>query len=129
MINKCVLMGRITQDLELKKTPNGTSVLSFNLVIDRNYVKTGEERQTDYITCVAWRQSAEFIVRNFAKGRMIAVMGSLRSRSYDDKNGTKHYVTEIYVDEISFTGEKKNNSGGFEELPPDYVLPFDEENV
>lgn len=107
MLNRVILMGRITQDLELRQTPNGISVLTFNIAVDRGYSKQGEDRQTDFITCVAWRQSAEFISRYFGKGRMIAIEGSLRTRTYDDKNGTKHYVTEVYVDNASFTGEPK----------------------
>lgn len=111
MINKVILMGRITRDLELKQTPNGISVLTFNIAIDRNYARQGEERQADFISCVAWRSTAEFIHRYFGKGRMIALIGNLRTRSYDDKNGTKHYVTEVYVDEVSFTGEPKPQGG------------------
>ena len=109
MLNKVIIMGRITQDLELKQTPSGVSVLSFNVAVDRSYAKQGEERQTDFINCVAWRQHAEFISRYFSKGRMIALEGNLRTRTYDDKNGTKHYVTEVYVDSVSFTGEPKQN--------------------
>lgn len=110
MLNKVILMGRITQDLDLRTTPTGASVLTFNVAVDRGYVKQGEERQADFITCVAWRQQAEFINRYFSKGRMIAIEGSLRTRTYDDKNGTKHYVTEVYVDNVSFTGEKATQS-------------------
>lgn len=110
MLNKVILMGRITQDLDLRTTSTGASVLTFNVAVDRGYVKQGEERQADFITCVAWRQQAEFINRYFSKGRMIAIEGSLRTRTYDDKNGTKHYVTEVYVDNVSFTGEKATQS-------------------
>ena len=107
MLNRVILMGRITQDLELKSTPSGVSVLSFSIAVDRGFVKQGEERQADFISCVAWRQQAEFISKYFGKGRMIAIEGNLRTRTYDDKNGTKHYVTEVYVDSASFTGEPK----------------------
>lgn len=110
MLNRVILMGRITQDLELRTTAGGQSVLTFNIAVDRNFVKQGEERQADFITCVAWRQQAEFISRYFAKGRLIAIEGNLRSRTYDDKNGTKHYVTEVYVDQVSFTGERAQQS-------------------
>ena len=105
-------MGRITQDLDLRTTAGGQSVLTFNIAVDRNFVKQGEERQADFITCVAWRQQAEFINRYFSKGRLIAIEGNLRSRTYDDKNGTKHYVTEVYVDQVSFTGERAQQSNG-----------------
>ena len=120
MLNKVILMGRITQELELKQTTNGTAVLSFNVAVDRSYTKQGEEKQTDFITCVAWRKTAEFINNYFGKGRMIALEGQLRSRTYDDKNGTKHYVTEVYVDNVSFTGEPKqgeNSSAPSQSVP------------
>jgi single-strand DNA-binding protein len=102
-------MGRITQDLDLKSTPSGASVLQFNVAVERSFVKQGEDRQTDFITCVAWRQQAEFISKYFGKGRMIAIEGNLRTRTYEDKNGSKHYVTEVYVDSVSFTGEPKQD--------------------
>lgn len=111
MLNKVILSGRITQDLELRQTNNGNSVLQFTLAVQRNFAKQGEERQTDFITCVAWGKTAEFISRFFSKGRSIAVIGNLRSRTYDDKNGTKHYVTEVYVDEAQFTFEPKQQGG------------------
>ena len=111
MLNRVILMGRITQDLDLRTTPSGVSVLTFTVAVDRGYVRQGEERQTDFITCVAWRQQAEFISRYFAKGRMIAIEGNLRTRTYDDKNGTKHYVTEVFVDSVSFTGERAAQGG------------------
>lgn len=110
MLNRVILMGRITHDLELKTTPNGTSVLSFSIAVERSYAKQGEDRQTDFINCVAWRQQAEFISKYFGKGRMIALEGSLRTRTYDDKNGVKHYVTEVYADNVSFTGEAKQGT-------------------
>ncbi len=119
MLNRVILMGRITHDPELKQTPSGVSVLSFSVAVDRSFVKQGEERQTDFINCVAWRQQAEFISRYFGKGRMIALEGQLRSRTYDDKNGTKHYVTEVYVDNVSFTGEPKQASQR-QEYGPEY---------
>lgn len=111
MLNKVILMGRITRDLELRQTPQGASVLTFTIAVDRSFVRQGEERQADFITCVAWRNQAEFINRYFGKGRMIAIVGNLRTRTYDDKNGTKHYVTEVFVDEVSFTGEAKQQNG------------------
>lgn len=106
MLNRTVLMGRITRDLELRQTPSGVSTVSFTLAVDRSYVKQGEERQADFISCVAWRQTAEFITKYFRKGSLIALEGQLRSRVYDDNNGVKHYVTEVFVDNVSFTGEK-----------------------
>ncbi len=113
MLNRVILMGRISQDLDLRQTPNGVSVLTFNIAVDRGYSKQGEERQADFITCVAWRQQAEFISRYFSKGRMIAIEGNLRTRNYEDKNGTRHYVTEVYVDNVSFTGEPKQGGASY----------------
>lgn len=107
MLNRVILMGRITRDLELRQTPSGVSALSFTVAVERSCQKQGEERQTDFIDCVAWRQNAEFISRYFGKGRLIALEGQLRTRSYDDRNGAKRYVTEVYVDSVSFTGESK----------------------
>ena len=136
MINKVILMGRITQDLELKQTPNGTSVLAFTVAVERNYSK-GEDKQSDFINCVAWKEKAEFISKYFGKGRMIAIEGNLRTRAYDDKNGVKHYVTEVYVDNVSFTGEKKQtetvhtnpadsigNPDDYEDVLSDDGVPF-----
>ena len=112
MLNKVIIMGRITHDLEVKQTPSGVSVLSFSVAVQRSFAKQGEERQTDFINCVAWRQQADFIGRYFGKGRMICIEGALRTRTYDDKNGTKHYVTEVYVDNANFTGEPRQQEGG-----------------
>ena len=115
-IARAILLGRITQNLELKQTPNGIAVLTFTVAVDK-----GEDRQTDFINCVAWRQQAEFINRYFGKGRMIALEGNLRTRTYDDKNGTKHYVTEVFVDSVSFTGESKQGSSQSGVRPDGYT--------
>ncbi|ADU22959.1 single-stranded DNA-binding protein [Ruminococcus albus] len=112
MLNRVILMGRITQDLEVRQTPNGVSALTFNVAVDRNFKDQSGQYQSDFITCVAWRQTAEFIGKYFGKGRLIALEGTLRSRTYEDKNGTKHYVTEVYVENASFTGEKAQQGGG-----------------
>ena len=111
MVNNVVLMGRIANDLEVKVTSSGIAVLSFNIAIERPYSKNDEEKKADFITCVAWKQRASFIEKYFGKGKMIAVTGALRSRTYDDKDGIRHYVTEVLVDSVSFTGEKKSESG------------------
>lgn len=107
MINCAIIMGRITNDLQLRQTPSGISALSFTVAVDRSYQKQGEERQADFINCVAWRQQAEFISRYFGKGRMIAIEGQLQSRTYQDKNGSNHQVIELIVQQASFTGEAK----------------------
>lgn len=113
MLNRVVIMGRITQDLEVKQTQSGVACLQFNVAVERNFKNANGEHDTDFIACVAWRESAEFINRYFGKGKMIAVEGQLRSRTYEDKNGSKHYITEVYVDSASFTGEKSQQNSGF----------------
>lgn len=107
MLNKVILMGRITRDLELKYTQNNTAVCSFSVAVDRRFARQGEERQTDFINVVAWRQQAEFVAKYFGKGRMINVVGSLQTRSWDDQNGQKRYVTEVVADEINFCGDSR----------------------
>ena len=109
MLNKVILMGRITRDLELKYTQSGTAVCSFSVAIDRRFVRQGEERQTDFINVVAWRQQAEFVAKYFAKGRMINVVGSLQTRSWEDQNGQKRTTTEVIAEEINFCGEARQN--------------------
>lgn len=113
-LNKAIILGRITHDLEVRQTQSGTAVLQFTVAVDRNYSKDGE-KQTDFINCVAWRQTAEFVSRWFSRGRMIAVDGRLQTRTYEDKNGTKHYITELIVENANFTGEPKQdgNNNGF----------------
>lgn len=115
MYNLVVIMGRITGDLEIKTTPAGVSVLSFSVAVERPY-KTGGEKQTDFINCVAWRNTAEFISRFFHKGCMILVDGELQTRSYQDKNGVTRYVTEVSVHNAAFTGEKREQ--GQEQAAP-----------
>ena len=111
-MNNVSIMGRITQDLEIRAAgtgKNAPSVLSFNVAVDRDYVPDGEERECDFISCVAWRQTAEFINKYFGKGRMIGIIGRLQTRKYDDKRGVTHYVTEIVVEKAYFTGEKSED--------------------
>jgi single-strand DNA-binding protein len=112
MLNLAVLMGRLTADPELKTTSTGISVTSFTIAVDRTYQTAGGERQTDFINCVAWRQSAEFITKYFRKGSMIAVQGSIQVRNYVDNNNQKRYVTEVIVDRASFCGSKAETGTG-----------------
>ena len=107
MLNKAVIMGRLVKDPELKTTSSGISVCSFTVAVDRSFVKQGEERQTDFIDCVAWRGTAEFLCKYFNKGRMVNVVGSIQKRTWDDKEGNKRYTTEIIADEVNFCGDKR----------------------
>ena len=112
MLNIVVIMGRLTAQPEIKTTPNGISVTSFSVAVDRNYQKNGTERRTDFINCVAWRQTAEFISKYFHKGSMIAINGSIQQRSYIDKDNNKRTVFEIIVDNANFCGSKADSSTG-----------------
>lgn len=114
MLNRVIIMGRLTADPELRQTNGGVSTCRFTVAVDRTFVGQNGERQADFITVVAWRQSAEFVSRYFAKGRMICVEGNLRTSSYPDKRypDVTHYVTEVYADQIHFTGEKAQQGGG-----------------
>ena len=107
MLNRVILMGRLTADPELRKTASDLSVTSFTLAVDRNYGK-GADRQTDFINCVAWRQTAEFISRYFTKGRLMAVEGSLQVRNYVDKNENKRQAVEVLVDQAFFADSKNS---------------------
>lgn len=106
MINSVVLMGRITYEPELRTTPNGVSVVSFQIACDRQYQAKGEERKADFIDVVAWRQTAEFISRYFRKGSIIAVEGSIQTENFTDKDGNKRKSVKVVVNNVSFCGSK-----------------------
>lgn len=123
MLNKAILMGRFTRDPELRSTPQGVSTCSFTLAVDRNFVRQGEERKADFINCVAWRQTAEFISKYFAKGNLVAVEGSIQSRTWDDTEGKKHYVTEVLVNQAYFAEGKRDSqvsSAASDGFAPDF---------
>ena len=110
MINKAILMGRLTRDPELRHTGSGTPVCSFSIAIDNGY---GENRSTDFINCVAWNKTAEFVEKYFTKGRMIIVIGRISTRTWEGQDGKKNYVTEVVANEVSF-GESKKSEGGYD---------------
>lgn len=112
MINRVILMGRLVSDPELKTTASGISVTTFRIAVDRSYVKSGEERKADFFDIVCWRSTAEFVCRYFGKGSLIAVEGQLQSRTYQAKDGSNRYVVEVVADNVSFTGERRDNSAG-----------------
>lgn len=130
-INKVILGGRMTADPELKTTPNGNSVCSFSIAVNRRTAKDGQQ-QADFINCVAWKGTAEFIDKYFRKGSSICVTGSIQTRSWKDQNGQNRYATEVLVDEAMFV-DSKNESGAaapqttipkFEPVTDDTDLPF-----
>lgn len=112
MMNVVAVMGRLVAEPELRKTPNGVSTTTFTIACDRSYVKPGAERQTDFLDIVAWRASAEFVCKYFHKGQLIAVNGSLQTRTYEDKEGKKRKVFEIVADNIHFADSKGSSGGG-----------------
>ena len=122
MLNKVILMGRITKDVELRYTNSQKPVCSFTIAVDSGY---GENKKTDFINCVAWNKTAEFMKNYFSKGRMIIVIGRVGTRSWEDADGKKHYVTEIVADEVKF-GESK---GKEETTTPeeDFTLAIDDD--
>ena len=145
-LNKVILGGRLTADVELKTTPSGVSVCTFSLAVNRKYSKEGEQA-ADFINCVAWRTTAEFISKYFRKGNSICIMGNIQTRSYTDKDGIKRNVTEVIVDEAMFVDSKSEvatyggsqgsqgyvpqayvgnsvEASGFADAPHDDDLPF-----
>lgn len=108
MINKAILMGRLTRDPELRYTSSQKPVCSFTVAVDNGY---GEDKKTDFIDCVAWNKTAEFVSKYFAKGRMIVLIGRIATRSWDGSDGKKRYATEVVVSEVSFGDSKKETEG------------------
>ncbi len=125
MINMVALMGRLTFEPELRKTPSDVSVIRFQVACDRSYQRAGAERQTDFIDCVAWRQTAEFISRYFHKGSMIAVEGTIQTSNYTDKNGVNRKQVEVLANNVSFCGSKSETGtaqqGGYSQPAPSYA--------
>lgn len=137
--NKVILGGRLTADVELKSTQSGLSVCTFSIAVNR---KTGkdQEQKTDFITCTAWRNTAEFIARYFKKGSSLCVVGNLQKREWENKDGQKQYATEVVVDEAMFVDSKNegpatsgadvfmppafNTGANFEDVNTDDDLPF-----
>ena len=141
-LNKVIIQGNISNEIELKQTNNGTSVCSFNVAVNRFSKEPGEEKKADFFTVVAWQSKAEFVSKYFSKGKPILVCGRLENRSWTDKNGNNRISTEIIAEEVSFVNSKENSTeaksepstyvptayGGnntqFEEIPNDGDLPF-----
>ena len=110
MLNHITIMGRLTRDPELRRTNTGKTVTSFTLAVDRDYAEKGAERETDFIECVAWRGTAEFVDKYFGRGQMAVVSGRLQIRDWEDKDGNKRRSAEIVADNVYF-GESKRDAG------------------
>lgn len=135
MLNKIILMGRLTRDPELRRTGNGTAVTSFTIAVDRDFKSQNGEKETDFIDVVAWRSTAEFVSKHFAKGRMAAVEGKLQIRDWTDKDGTKRRAAEVIADNVYFADSKRDDMTAnrnalaeraeqFAEIEEDGELPF-----
>ena len=112
MLNKIIIMGRLTRDPELRRTQSGTAVTSFSLAVDRDFKGQNGEKETDFIDVVAWRNTAEFVSSYFTKGRMAVVEGRLQVREYTDRDGNKRRTAEVIADNVYFGDSKKEGGGG-----------------
>lgn len=139
MLNKAILLGRLTADPELRHTPNGVAVTSFTLAVNRRFAAQGQERQADFIDIVAWRNTAEFVTRYLKKGSQVAVVGSIQTRTYKDKDDHSRKAFEVVADEVHFAegkrteeetdeqrriGSTAQSQGDFVPVGDDDELPF-----
>lgn len=118
MLNHITIMGRLTKDPELRRTNSGTSVASFTLAVDRDF----GDKETDFIECVAWKNTADFVSKYFTKGRMAAVSGRLQIRNWTDKDGNKRKVAEVVADQVYF-GDSKKEESGYTGFVPNSAVP------
>lgn len=127
-MNKVILMGRLTKDPEVRYTQTtNTLIASFNLAVNRRFVKQGEERQADFINIVAWGKIGEFCNKYFKKGQQVSIIGRIQTRNYDDDKGQKHYITEVIAEEVYFADSKKeetNNNFEVNVIDENNDLPF-----
>ena len=122
--NKVILGGRLTADPELKTPTSGIAVTRFSIAVNRRFAKQGDQAQSDFINCVAWRQQAEFITRYFRKGSSICVVGSIQTSTSTDAQGQKRYFTDVVVDEVNFVDSKgESPAGGSTYTPTSYQTP------
>lgn len=119
-MNKVQLVGRLTKDPEIKLTSNQTQFCNFTVAVDRRFKDADGNRQTDFINCVAWRQTAQFIQKYFSKGSRIGIAGSIQTRSYEGEDGKKHFITEVVADEAEFV-----DSASKAETEPEQDVPFE----
>ena len=117
MLNKIILMGRLTRDPELRRTQSGTAVTSFSLAVDRDFKSQSGEKETDFIDIVAWRGTAEFVSKYFTKGRMAVVEGRLQIRDWTDKDGGKRRSAEVVADNVYFGDSKRDGAGDYGAAP------------
>ena len=124
-MNKAILVGNLTRDPETRTTPSGVSCTTFTVACQRRFANQQGVREADFINCVAWRQTADFVARYFTKGSRIGVEGTIQTRSYDAQDGSKRYVTEVVVDNVEFVGSKGENNSRRDEVPFPTAAPAD----
>lgn len=136
MLNRTTIMGRLTADVELRKTQSGTPVAAFTVAVERDFKGQNGEKETDFINCVAWKHTAEFITKYFKKGSMAVISGRLQTRNYDGNDGKKVYITEVIADSVYFGESKKTEVSDvvsytpeeakdvFNQIDDDDELPF-----
>ena len=123
MLNKIILMGRLTRDPELRRTQSGTAVTSFSIAVDRDFKSQSGEKETDFIDIVAWRNTAEFVSKYFTKGRMAVVEGRLQIRDWTDRDGGKRRSAEVIAENVYF-GDSKREGGSDYGSAPAYSAPY-----
>jgi len=111
-MNRCILIGNLTKDPELRSTPNGVSVCSFSIGVSRRFSNQNGERETDFFNIIVWRKQAENAAKYLRKGSQVAVSGQIQNRSYDDKDGNKRYITEIIAEEVQFLRSSSSDGSG-----------------
>ena len=126
MLNKTIVMGRLTADVVLRRTQSGTAVASFTLAVDRDFKGQNGERETDFLNCVAWKGAAEFVSNYFQKGSLMVVSGRLQTRNFETQNGERRTATEIIAENVYFGGAKKESN---EIEPADDFMPIDEDSL
>lgn len=132
MLNEVILMGRLTRDPDVRMTQNGTTAANFSLACERDYAPQGQDLETDFFDVVAFRNTADFVGRYFAKGQLVAVKGRLQQRDWTDKQGNKRRTTEILADRCYFAEKRQDrdvSSGGFQQMSDSTPLPFAEPDM
>lgn len=132
MLNEVILMGRLTRDPDVRMTQNGTTAANFSLACERDYAPQGQDRETDFFDVVAFRNTADFVGRYFAKGQLVAVKGRLQQRDWTDKQGNKRRTTKILADRCYFAEKRQDrdvSSGGFQQMSDSTPLPFAEPDM
>lgn len=125
MLNHITIMGRLTKDVELRRTNSGTAVASFTLAVDRDFAPKEGEKETDFIDCTAWKHTAEFVSKYFGKGRVAVVDGRLQMRKWTDKEGNKRVSAEVVADHVYFGDSKKSDNGFSDNAVADYKDDFE----